>query len=110
MLRILKLVLRRIYAVDTFHLFSHSWSHAVVIKVYYGLYSPSMLTYGAIWWDVNLQTIKFVLSIGDDILDPCMQVKAVQQYVTELLESDQKFLIFCHHKVLNDGIAEVLNK
>lgn len=39
-----------------------------------------------------------------------MQVKVVQQYVGELLDQDQKFLIFCHHKVMNDGIAEILNK
>lgn len=41
---------------------------------------------------------------------PASQVKVVQQYVTGLLDEDQKFLIFCHHKVMNDGIAEVLNK
>ena len=34
----------------------------------------------------------------------------VQQYLEELLEQDIKFLVFCHHKVMNDGIAQVLNK
>ena len=34
----------------------------------------------------------------------------VQQYLEELLEQDVKFLVFCHHKVMNDGIAQVLNK
>jgi hypothetical protein len=38
------------------------------------------------------------------------QVKAVQDYVAELVEGDQKFLIFGHHKVLLDGIEFVLNK
>ena len=39
-----------------------------------------------------------------------MQAKAVQQYVEDLLDQEQKFLIFCHHKSMNDAIAEVLNK
>ena len=39
-----------------------------------------------------------------------VQVKVVQQYLEELLEQDVKFLVFCHHKVMNDGIAQVLNK
>ena len=39
-----------------------------------------------------------------------VQAKAVQQYVEDLLDQEQKFLIFCHHKSMNDAIAEVLNK
>lgn len=45
-----------------------------------------------------------------DVVSLDLQVKVVQQYVEGLLLEDQKFLIFCHHKVMNDGIAEVLNK
>lgn len=39
-----------------------------------------------------------------------MQVKAVQEYMEELLEADQKFLVFYHHKVMGEGLQEVLNK
>ncbi|KAK9841983.1 hypothetical protein WJX81_002729 [Elliptochloris bilobata] len=39
-----------------------------------------------------------------------LKVKAVQEYVRELLDQEQKFLIFAHHRVLLDGIQEVLNK
>ena len=38
------------------------------------------------------------------------QVRAVQEYVRELLELEVKFLIFAHHQVLLDGIQEVLNR
>jgi len=38
------------------------------------------------------------------------QVRAVQEYVRELLDQEQKFLVFAHHQVLMDGIQEVLNK
>lgn len=38
------------------------------------------------------------------------QVRAVQEYVRELLEQEEKFLIFAHHQVLLDGIQEVINK
>ncbi len=34
----------------------------------------------------------------------------MQEYVRELLDQEQKFLIFAHHQVLMDGIQEVLNK
>ena len=44
------------------------------------------------------------------MLDAGAQVRAVQEYVRELLDQEQKFLIFAHHKVLLDGIQEVLNK
>jgi hypothetical protein len=37
-------------------------------------------------------------------------VKAVQNYVTELLDQDQKFLIFFHHKVMGEGLQETMNK
>ena len=34
----------------------------------------------------------------------------MQEYVRELLEQEEKFLIFAHHQVLLDGIQEVINK
>ena len=39
-----------------------------------------------------------------------VKVRAVQQYVEELLENGDKFLIFAHHRELLDGISFVLNK
>ena len=39
------------------------------------------------------------------------QVKAVQEYLKELLETtDQKLLVFAHHKDLLDGIEFIMNK
>ena len=40
----------------------------------------------------------------------CLQVKAVQEYLEDLLDQDQKFLVFYHHKVMGEGLQEVLNK
>ena len=41
----------------------------------------------------------------------CVQIKAVQEYLKELLEStDQKLLVFAHHKDLLDGIEFTMNK
>jgi hypothetical protein len=38
-------------------------------------------------------------------------VKAVQEYLKELLETtDQKLLVFAHHKDLLDGIEFIMNK
>ena len=37
------------------------------------------------------------------------KLKAVQEYVKDLLNSDKKFLLFCHHQVMMAGLAEVLN-
>ena len=34
----------------------------------------------------------------------------VQAYVEELLEAGEKFLVFCHHKVMIDGLLETLNR
>lgn len=34
----------------------------------------------------------------------------MQQFIDDLLDSNQKFIVFCHHKVMNDGVAEILNK
>ena len=40
-----------------------------------------------------------------------MQVKAVQEYLKELLENtDQKLLVFAHHKDLLDGVEFIMNK
>ena len=40
-----------------------------------------------------------------------MQVKAVQEYLKELLENtDQKLLVFAHHKELLDGVEFAMNK
>lgn len=40
-----------------------------------------------------------------------VQIKAVQEYLKELLEStDQKLLVFAHHKDLLDGIEFIMNK
>ncbi|KAK9844573.1 hypothetical protein WJX74_004176 [Apatococcus lobatus] len=36
------------------------------------------------------------------------KVKAVQDYVTDMLENDQKFLIFAHHKCLLNGIESAV--
>ena len=42
---------------------------------------------------------------------PPVQVKAVQEYLKELLENtDQKLLIFAHHRDLLDGVEFVMNK
>lgn len=41
----------------------------------------------------------------------CVQVKAVQEYLKELLETtDQKLLVFAHHKDMLDGIEFIMNK
>ena len=38
-------------------------------------------------------------------------MKAVQEYLKELLENtDQKLLVFAHHKDLLDGVEFVMNK
>lgn len=39
-----------------------------------------------------------------------VKVKAVQSYVEDLLEADEKFLIFAHHKDLMDGIEKSINR
>ena len=40
-----------------------------------------------------------------------LQVKAVQEYLKELLENtDQKLLVFAHHKELLDGVEFAMNK
>lgn len=39
-----------------------------------------------------------------------MQIKAVQQYVADLLENDEKFLIFAHHQCLLDGVEQCLRR
>ena len=40
-----------------------------------------------------------------------VQVKAVQEYLKELLETtDQKLLVFAHHKDMLDGIEFIMNK
>ena len=39
-----------------------------------------------------------------------LQVPAVQEYVTDLLDAKDKFLIFAHHKSLLDGIEFTLRK
>ena len=38
------------------------------------------------------------------------QVPAVQEYVSDLLESGQKFLLFAHHKSLLDGVEFTMRK
>jgi len=39
------------------------------------------------------------------------KLKAVQDYIKELINTrDKKFLVFCHHKVMLQGIAETLEK
>lgn len=49
-------------------------------------------------------------SLGSRAAKHSAQVRAVQEYVRELLEQEEKFLIFAHHQVLLDGIQEVINK
>jgi len=40
-----------------------------------------------------------------------LQKKAVQEYLKEMLENtDQKLLIFAHHKDLLDGVEEIMNR
>ena len=39
-----------------------------------------------------------------------LQVPAVQEYVKDLLESDQKFLAFAHHTSLLDGMETAFRK
>ena len=40
-----------------------------------------------------------------------VQKKAVQEYLKEMLENtDQKLLIFAHHKDLLDGVEEIMNR
>lgn len=40
-----------------------------------------------------------------------LQVKAVQEYLKEMLENtDQKLLVFAHHKELLDGVEFIMNK
>ena len=39
-----------------------------------------------------------------------MQVPAVQEYIKDLLESDQKFLAFAHHTSLLDGMETAFRK
>ncbi|CAD7700961.1 unnamed protein product [Ostreobium quekettii] len=39
-----------------------------------------------------------------------LKVRAVQAYVNDLLEADDKFLIFAHHKDLINGIEKALNR
>lgn len=41
---------------------------------------------------------------------PSLQVKAVQRYISELLEADEKVLVFAHHRCLLDGIEACLRK
>eukprot|EP00873_Tetraselmis_striata_P038625 jgi/Tetstr1/458889/TSEL_004396.t1 len=38
------------------------------------------------------------------------KVKAVQRYISELLEADEKVLVFAHHRCLLDGIEACLRK
>ncbi|TRY72759.1 hypothetical protein TCAL_00987 [Tigriopus californicus] len=38
------------------------------------------------------------------------KLKAVSEYVKDLLESDRKFICFAHHQIMMDNIAEVLVK
>jgi len=38
------------------------------------------------------------------------KLRAVQEYVTDLLSTDKKFLIFCHHQVMISGLDELLKK
>ena len=45
------------------------------------------------------------------VLRTLAQVKAVQEYLKELLENtDQKLLVFAHHKDLLDGVEFIMNK
>lgn len=39
----------------------------------------------------------------------CQRVNAVRNYIKDLLENDQKFLIFAHHQCVLDSICEVLD-
>ena len=43
-------------------------------------------------------------------LPPCLQAKAVQEYVQLLLDSGQKFLVFGHHTSLLDAIEHTCNR
>ncbi|XP_067014077.2 SWI/SNF-related matrix-associated actin-dependent regulator of chromatin subfamily A-like protein 1 [Anabrus simplex] len=38
------------------------------------------------------------------------KLAAIQDYVSDLLEGDRKFLCFAHHQLVMDGICEVVNK
>ncbi len=39
-----------------------------------------------------------------------LQVPAVQEYIKDLLDSDQKFLAFAHHTSLLDGMETAFRK
>ena len=38
------------------------------------------------------------------------KLKAVQGYIKDLLSSDKKFLVFCHHQTMLNGIESMLEK
>lgn len=38
------------------------------------------------------------------------KIQAVNEYLSDILTKDVKFICFCHHKMMLDGIQEMLNK
>jgi SWI/SNF-related matrix-associated actin-dependent regulator 1 of chromatin subfamily A len=37
------------------------------------------------------------------------KLKAVQDYISDMVDSEKKFICFAHHKIVMDGICEVIN-